>query len=609
MEKMDSKTKDFISANISELKKLFPQCVKEGKIDFEELKEFLGAEIISDGKERYSFNWHGKKNAKKMALLQTSGTLRPCKEESVDWDKTQNLVIEGDNLEAMRAMFKSYAGQIKMIYIDPPYNTGHDFVYKDNFSDNIKNYVEKSGQALEANPETNGRFHSTWLDMMYPRLMLARDLLKEDGVIFVSIDDGEVHDLRMVMNEIFGEENFVVTAVRRRRDSQANLSSDISPIHEYVLCYAKSDQYTMNRISGEINEADYKNPDNDPRGPYVTMPCTNKGGAKYAIKTPTGKIIEDEWRFKKETYEKLFSDNKIVFPKEGEGKPRYKLFLTEKKDRGVLPNSWWENIASNQEGTIELKNLFGDKVIFDNPKPSGLIKFILSLCTSKDNEDYILDFFAGSGTTAHAVLAQNAKDGGNRKFVLVQLPETTDSESEAFKSGYKNIADICKERIRRVIKKMKAEKSQKKLSGKEELDLGFKVFKLDTTNIRSWDPDPQNLQRTLDSAESKVKDERSNEDVLYEILLKYGISLTTPIKEEKVAGKTVHNIGEGYLYVCLDKNIGKTVIDHIVKLVKENKNELGTRVLFADHCFENDKDSVNAEVRLKQAGVEDIKKM
>jgi adenine-specific DNA-methyltransferase len=453
MNKLDDKINCAVPENVSKMKKLFPEIFCEGKIDFAKLRKILG-EYIDDNEEKYIFSWNGKGEAIRISQEPSSCTLISAMDESKNWDTTENLYIEGDNLEALKLLQKDYNSRIKMIYIDPPYNTGNDFVYHDDY----------------------GRYHTDWLNMMYPRLKLARNLLSTKGVIFISIDDCEFADLRKICDEIFGDTNFIGTAVRRRRKSQANLSKNISPIHEYVLIYSRCECEVLNKIHENIDETKYKNPDGDPRGPYVTMPCTNKGGAKYSIKTPAGNVIFEEWRFKKETYEKLLQDDRIVFPRNGEGKPRYKLFLSEKKKNGVIPNTWWDKISSNQEATREIKNLFNGEVIFDTPKPVELIKFILKLGSDKDS--IILDFFGGSSTTAHAVMQLNAEDNGNRKYIMVQIPEPTYEKSKANKAGYKNICEIGKERIRLAGDKIVKENEGK--VGINNLDIGFKVFKLES---------------------------------------------------------------------------------------------------------------------------------
>lgn len=464
-EKLDYQSSNLINKNIELISEIFPNCITESlngySIDFELLKQELSKDIVDGNKERYRLEWPGKREAILSANSPTKKTLRPVRDDSLDFDTTENLYIEGDNLEVLKILQESYLSKIKLIYIDPPYNTGKDFVYKDNFNIDVEQELVDSGQKNEynerlvSNPDTAGRYHSDWLSMMYPRLKLARNLMTDDGIIFISIDDNEIHNLRKICDEIFGTNNFIANTVRRRRLSQANLTKNISTIHEYILIYSKSSKTVLNKIKPKIDESQYKNPDNDSRGPYVTMPCTNKGGAKYTITTTTGKKIEEEWRFKKETYKKLEAENRIFFPRNGEGKPRYKIFLNEKKENGVLPNTWWDSISSNQEATIELKKLFDDKLYFDFPKPVDLIQFIVELSTNK--EDIILDFFSGSSTTAHAVMNCNALDKGNRKFIMVQLPEKIEENLIAYKDGYKNISQISKERIRRSIWKQNKE--------------------------------------------------------------------------------------------------------------------------------------------------------
>lgn len=594
-------SKDIISDNISKLKDLFPEIITENKIDFDTLRKILG-ENIDDSKEKYRFTWPGKTQAIKESQKQSTGTLRPCKEESKQWDKTQNLYIEGDNLEVLKLLQKSYYNKIKCIYIDPPYNTGKDFVYKDNYKDNLENYLKLSGQVLEednnntiagvkltTNTESQGRYHSNWLNMMYPRLKLARNLLTDNGVIFISIDDTELENLKRLCNEIFGEVCFIGTIVRKRRQSQANLSKNISPIHEYILIYGKTEGELLNRAPANIDESKYKNPDNDERGPYVTMPCTNKGGAKYSIKTPTGKIINEEWRFKEETYWNLFNDNRIVFPKGGEGKPRYKLFLNEKKEQGVLPNTWLDNVSSNQEATKEIKNIFDGKLIFDTPKPIELIEYLIKLGSNEN--DIILDFFSGSATTAEAIITSNCYNNANRKFILVQIPEATDEKTIAFKEGYKNICEIGKERIRR------AGDIIVKETGKKDLDIGFKVFKLDSSNLEKWEPDYNNIQQSL--IVDEIKKDRTNEDLVYEIMLKYGVNLAYPIEEHG----NIYSIGFGALVICLEDNITKDVANKIFKFTDPSSI---SRVVFKDSGFASDADKTNIKEILKTNHIDEF---
>jgi adenine-specific DNA-methyltransferase len=594
MDKLKMRSKDMNQENIEKIAKLFPNVITEIKdekgnitkaIDFELLQQELSDVIVEGSKERYQLTWPGKKEAIVTANTPINKTLRPVKEDSLDWETTENLYIEGDNLEVLKLLQESYLNKIKCIYIDPPYNTGKDFIYKDNFTQDKEEYLEESGQVDEygnrlfQNTEYNGRYHSDWLSMMYPRLKLARNLLSEDGVIFISIDDNEVHNLRKICDEIFGESNFLAQCVRKRRDSQANLSNNISPIHEYLIIYSKQNGEILNKIPANIDEKKYKNPDNDPRGPYVTMPCTNKGGAVYTVTTPTGNTITEEWRFKKETYYKLLSDNRIVFPRGGKGKPRYKLFLSEKKEQGVLANTWLDNVSSNQQATREIKEIF-DGLIFDTPKPVELLKFCLQLSTNKDS--IILDFFSGSSTTAHAVMELNAEDGGNRKYIMVQLPEPTDEKSEAYKAGYKNIAEIGKERIRRAGKKIKEETGA-------DIDYGFRVFKVDSTNMKDVYYSPDELdQNLLDRLESNIKEDRTGLDLLIQVMLEAGLELSLPIKTKEMNGKEVHFVAEDSLVACFDEDIDEELIKEIAKIKP-------LKVVFRDNSFESCPDRINLE--------------
>ena len=593
MDKMKMETANKTLEKLEILKEMFPEVITETKdangdivsaVDAKKLEQLLSTKVI-EGDESYDFTWVGKKQAMVEANRPIRKTLRPCKEESVDWENTENLYIEGDNLDVLKLLQESYLNKIKMIYIDPPYNTGNDsFIYPDDYKTNKDQYdeevgaIDESGYRMFKNTETNGRFHSSWCSMMYPRLKLARNLLSEDGVIFISIDDNEVDNMRKMCDEVFGESNFIAQCVRKRRDSQANLSKNISPIHEYITIYGKNNGDILNKIPAKIDVSEYKNPDNDERGPYKTMPCTNKGGAIYSVQTPTGKIITDEWRFKKETYDKLFSENKLVFPRGGDGKPRYKLFLSEKEEQGVLANTWLDNLASNQEASREIKEFF-DNLLFETPKPVGLLSFCSALATNKSST--ILDFFSGSATTAHAVMQLNAEDGGNRKFIMVQLPEVCDEKSEAYKAGYKNICEIGKERIRRAGNKIKEE------TGKQDLDIGFRVLKLDESNMKDvyYAPADYN-QSMLDRMTSNIKEDRTSEDLLYACMLEWGLELSLPHKVENIAGFNVHIVNDGDLIACFENKISEEAIKQIA-----DKKPL--RAVFRDSSFASDASRVN----------------
>lgn len=589
IDKMQMKTRDFSSHRMEELLSLFPECATEVMgndglfhrvADFEKLKSLVTTTDPEERDERYLFTWPNKRLAIREANTPTNLTVRPNRKESVNFDETENLYIEGDNLEVLKILRETYLGKVKMIYIDPPYNTGGEFVYSDNYTIGVADFKDKSAmfdasgkmllQNYEQNTESNGRFHTDWLNMMYPRLRVAKDLLSEKGVIIISIDDNEVHNLRKICDEIFGERNFIAQCVRKRRDSQANLSKNISPIHEYIVIYGKNNGDILNKVAADIDMNDYKNPDNDPRGPYKTMPCTNKGGAVYTVTTPTGRVITEEWRFKKETYDKLAADNRLVFPRGGEGKPRYKLFLSEKQDEGVLANTWLDATASNQEATREIKELFDD-LVFDTPKPVGLLQFCLQLASGKDS--IILDFFAGSSTTAHAVMKQNLEDGGNRKFILVQIPEPTPEKSSAYQAGYKNICEIGKERIRRAGKKIISElKASTETGGlfasteeeKPKLDIGFRVLKLDSSNMEDVYYKPEDSsEATL--FEDNVKPDRTPEDILFQVMLECNLPLSAKIQTEKIAGKEVFSVNNGYLIACFDKDVTEEVITAVAK--------------------------------------------
>ncbi|MBQ8983160.1 MAG: site-specific DNA-methyltransferase [Lachnospiraceae bacterium] len=591
MDKMRLETSDIREKNVELIGKLFPCCVTEyrtegdkvnKKIDFDALRRILG-EDISEDDEKYEFTWVGKKRAFMEACSPTRSTLRPELDRSIDWDTTENLFIEGDNLTVLKLLQESYLGAIQMIYIDPPYNTGEDFIYSDNYRIDSREYEEMIGirdeseNRLFKNTNSNGRFHSDWCSMIYSRLLLARNLLADEGVIFISLDDNEQANMRKICDEVFGESNFIAQCVRKRRDSQANLSKNISPIHEYVFIYSKRNGDILNKVRASIDENEYRNPDDDPRGPYKTMPCTNKGGSVYTVVTPTGKEITEEWRFKQETYYALLADNRLVFPKGGDGKPRYKLFLSEKMEEGQLANTWLDNLASNQEATRELKAIFGDRVIFDTPKPLGLLKFCLELATKKDS--IILDFFAGSCSTAHAVMQLNSEDGGNRKYIMVQIDEACDEKSDAFKKGYHTISQIGLARI-------KAVSDQMKKAG-DKIDLGVRVFRADDSNMKDIYYSPSDMdQSLLPLLESNIKEDRSDLDLLFGCLLDWGLPLTMRHMSECIDGYTIHTYNNGDLIACFDEDIP----DSIFKMIAKRQP---LRAVFRDSCFRNSPDKIN----------------
>lgn len=618
MNKLDGQSMDLIKENVEKLKELFPSIVKEDKIDFEELELLLG-ENINRNKEQYSFTWNGKTEATKLAQKRSTGTLRPCKEESKDWDTTQNLYIEGDNLEVLRLLQASYNGRIKMIYIDPPYNTGHDFVYKDNFEDNIKNYKEQTGQAQKSNADTDGRYHTNWLNMMYPRLKLARNLLTDDGVIFISIDDKEVANLIKICNEIFGEGNFLNDIVWNSTKSVTNTAL-ISVAHNHTLVYFKKKQYYIeNREFFRLIDSGegFENPDNDPRGPWKADPFQVGGwrpNQQYEIINPkTGSIYKPNpgcsWKNDYNKYLELVKDNRIVFGKTGEGGPQRKRFIWEASERGKVSTTLWTDVETTTNGTQQIKKLFNDKAPFSNPKPIGLIKRILEL--GSDKNSIVIDFFSGSSTTAHALMEMNL-DGKNRKFIMVQFPENLDKSLEEATNDNKqtilNAIEVCdeinvphaltevaKERIRRAGEKIKEENPDK------QIDIGFKVFKLDSSNLKKWDNTPtkdvNEIQNRIQTSMDYIKEDRTELDLVYEVMLKYGIDLSLPITKTQNDKAYIIEAPEYKLLVCTYPNL--TIED-----IEDFANESVGTYLFADRCFNTDNLLVNAEEILKSRNKE-----
>ena len=609
MNKLDGKSLDIASENVAKLKELFPEVFSEGKIDFKKLEEELGQFTDGEG-ERYNFTWSGKSEAKRIAQTPSTGTLRPCKEESKDWDTTQNLYIEGDNLEVLKLLQKSYHKQVKMIYIDPPYNTGKDFVYKDNFKDNIKNYLEITGQVdsegnrLSTNSDTNGRYHSDWLSMMYPRLKLARNLLKDDGVIFISIDDNEVANLRKLCDEIFGEDNFINNVIWEKKYSPQNDAKWFSDNHDHILVYTKNKEIWRPQLLPRTEEQNqrYKNFDNDPRGNWKSSDFSVKTYSEnydYPITLPSGRIVNPPksrcWRTSETKFQELVADNRIWFGSEGDNVPSIKRFLTEVKD-GIVPLTIWKytDVGHNQDASRDIRELFDGNAPFDTPKPVKLLERIAYLST-KDN-DIVLDFFSGSATMAHSTMKLNSMDNENRKYIMVQIPEQIKNKD------FSTICEIGKERIRRAGEKIRTDNADKDLSN---LDIGFKVLKLDSSNIKTWDSNFENLEQNLLEAIENIKSDRTAEDLLYEILLKYGLDLTLPIEEKTLHGKKVFVIGYGALIVCLDNEITLEIVEAIAKLKDEYKSEI-TRVVFKDSSFADAVVKTNALQVLKQFEIDEV---
>ena len=591
---------DVIGSNTQKIAQLFPNCVterkgKDGKlelaIDFEKLQAELSNEIIGEGEERYQFTWPDKRAAVRLANTPTTMTLRPCREESVDFDNTQNLYIEGDNLDVLKVLRETYLGKVKMIYIDPPYNTGNDFVYNDEFGIRKEEFEAISGlfdeegnqtiDPMQRNTESNGRFHTDWLNMIYPRLKVARDLLSDDGAIFISIDDYEEDNIKKIGNEIFGERNFVACVAWQRNYAPISLKKFFSESHEYCYIYAKDlNQFQMNLLPrSDKQNKDYKNPDNDPRGVWKVGNLTVGPAVEkqvYEIVGPTGrKFLPPSgycWRFTKEKFEEMRKDNRIWFGMDGNNSPVPKLFLTEVQN-GVTPMTLWsfEEAGHNQIATRELRDIFGAS-IFTSPKPLKYLTRYLQIGLNKDS--LILDFFSGSATTAHAVMKLNAEDGGNRKFIMVQLPEKTDEKSEAYKAGYKNICEIGKERIRRAGIKIRNEelgnrnKNNSSLqTPNSKLDIGFRVLKLDSSNMEDVYYTPQDFDAQSLFNEN-VKADRTNEDLLFQVMLDLGIELSVSLRNEELGignDITVFNVDNGYLMATFDKDVDEKTITEIAK--------------------------------------------
>lgn len=605
MEKLKMKSKDLTQENIKKIGELFPNVITEVKdkngniayaIDFELLQQELSEEIVEGSKERYQLTWPGKKEAIIMANTPVNKTLRPIKEESLNWEDTENLYIEGDNLEVLKLLQESYLNKVKCIYIDPPYNTGKDLIYKDKFTQEKDEYLEDSGQIDEygnrlfQNTEYNGRFHSDWLSMIYPRLKLARNLLAEDGVIFISIDDNEAHNLRKICDEIFGERNYVQEFVWQKKFSPQNDAKYFSLNHENIYCYAKNKQLFSRNLLPMTDEQKerYKNPDNDPRGAWISSDLTVARKTDkdiYEVVSPSGKKFLPpngrSWSVSFEKMQELISDNRIWFGDDGNSMPRLKRFLTD-TNQGIVPISIWyhHEVGHTQSASQELKALFDGYKYFDYPKPVGLIKRMLQIATNKDS--LILDFFSGSATTAHAVMELNAEDGGNRKYILVQLPEPCGKNSEAFKTGFRTISDIGKARIRRAGQKIKEETGA-------EIDDGFRVFRVDTSNMKDVYYRPDELTQDLVAQmESNIKEDRTSLDLLIQVMLETGMELSLPIETKEIHGKQVHFVAGSSLVACFDEHVDE-------ELIKEIAKTKPLKAVFRDSSFKSCPDRINLE--------------
>lgn len=624
MEKLKMQTADGVQDNISRIAELFPECITEvndqmggvkRSIDFDKLRQLLSSDIVEGNEERYQFTWPDKRKAILAANAPINATLRPCPEESVDFDTTQNLYIEGDNLDVLKCLKETYLHKVKMIYIDPPYNTGNDFVYEDDFAESAAEYLANSGQfdkqgnRLVTNTESNGRFHTDWLNMIYPRLKVARDLLSEDGVIFISIDDNEMENLKKVCDEIFGEQNFVGNIIWQSRTSISN-DDEISTNHNHTIIFSKNRE-KLTFGGDDIDESDYSNPDNDPRGPWKLVPIDANhvgGDTNYPIRNPktgidyyppNGRI----WCYNKSTLDSLMKDNRIKFGLTDDSSPKRKLFLNERKAKGdsKTPSSILLNAGTTKSGTTEIMTLFDNQKVFDYPKPTSLLTRLMQYGFIQNN-DIVLDFFSGSGTTAHATWKYEIIKDISAKFILVQLPEDLDkslfSASTDAKKTIRNaivlldeigkphlLTEIAKERIRRAGAKIKEENPEKA----QNLDTGFRVLKLDSSNMKDVFYSPKETsQLEMFRYVDNVKDDRTSEDLLFQVMLELGATLDSKIEESEVDGKTIYNVADGYLVACFDQEVSDEVVTAIAKMQP-------TYAVLRDTSLANDATATNFE--------------
>lgn len=619
MDKLRMQTLDGVQDNIDKIAVLFPNCITERKdaegkvtlaIDFDKLRQELSSEIVEGREERYQFTWPDKKKAILLANSPINATLRPCREESVDFDNTQNLYIEGDNLDVLKCLKETYLGKVKMIYIDPPYNTGNDFVYEDDFAESTSEYLANSGQydeqgnRLITNAESNGRFHTDWLNMIYPRLKVARDLLTEDGAIFISIDDNEVENLRKVSDEVFGEDNFIATLIWQRAFSPKNDAKYVSNSHDYIIMYAKQiENFVIGRLDRtEEANARYSNPDNDPRGVWMSSDISVKtynAACDYPITTPSGKIVEPPagrcWRLSRNAFLERLQDNRIWFGPNGDNTPRIKRFLSDLKFEGMAPTSilLFKEVGHSQEGAQEVVSLFGDKGVFDGPKPIRLLQRLITLA-NLDNDSIVLDFFSGSASTAHALMQINADKDKTCKFILVQIPEKVSDKKKNV--GYNNICEIGKERIRRAGRKIQENIASKSQGGflnnqleLKKLDIGFRVLKLDSSNMQDIYYSPAEYdQQTLFAKTESVKPDRTSEDLLFQVMLELGATLDSKIEQTEIESKTIYNVANDYLIACFDHEINDSVVTAIAKMQPQY-------AVFRDSSMPDDSTATNFE--------------
>lgn len=620
VERVSGQSMDIEGTNKERLMSIFPECFSEGKLDIDKLLNLCG-EYIDNDFEKYKFEWKGKAECYRIAGKRSTGTLRPCKEESVNFDTTKNMYIEGDNLEVLKLLQASYYRKVKMIYIDPPYNTGNDFVYEDDFADPMAKYKEVTGQTTKSNPETMGRYHTNWLNMMYPRLRLASNLLRDDGVICISIDDHEIHNLRKLCDEVFGEENFEGHIHWRRRHNQPNDKTKmIGLVAEHIVVYAKNSNILRENGVGKIDlTGNFSNPDNDPRGAWASKPWkvgSDQSGSRYKIITPNGVELDEEWMGEESTYKELLADNRIIFPRGGDGMPRKKYFQFEREEEGQCATNWWDCVkfGHNQGANDSLTELLGLKNVFSNPKPVELIRGLIQIANVQE-DDIVIDFFSGSGTTAQAVMQLNSEDNKQRHFIVVQLPENLDANYQVASGKTKqqlevsinfltsigkphNICEIGKERIRRAGSKIHEQN--------ESVDTGFKVFKLDTSNLVKWDSTPtedtQELTQRMALLKNTIKPDRNDLDMVYETMLKLGIPLDYSINEVKVNDKKAYSIGDDCLVlICLDYGQEGITADDIKTMCEEY---VPAKIVASEQAFKDDVALSNAHYILKDHNIE-----
>lgn len=627
----ETRSPDLAAENLEQLTALFPEIVTEGPngvaVNVDVLKALVGDRTVSEADERYGLNWHGRRRARQLALTPSTGTLRPSPEDSVDWNTTQNLMIEGDNLEVLKLLQKSYAGKVKLIYIDPPYNTGHDFIYPDDFSDNVRNYLGLTGQAegdgrrIASNTETSGRFHTAWLSMMYPRLKLARALLTEDGVLWATIDDHELAHLTELCDAIFGMENFVGIFIWEKRTTRENRKV-FSVNHDYIVCYAR-EKSVFERVRcllprTEDSEERFSNPDNDPRGDWQSVSLNAQAGPGrrkeqfYTITTPSGRKVDPPsgrcWIYTEDRLEELRADNRIWFGEDGGNVPRLKCFRSEAED-GMVPHTLWkaDEVGTTDTAKKAIKELFGGIEVFDTPKPIPLLRRILQISTVRDTNDLVLDFFAGAAPIGEAVFTQNAEDSGNRRFIAVQIPEPLPGDSPARQLDFETLSDVAIDRLRR---------AGRALQGQAPMwagDAGFRLFKLDASNIRAWEPDRDDLDQTLLDSIEHLKPGRTEQDVLYELLLKLGLDLCVPIETRAIAGKEVHAVGRGVLMACLAERIERAEVEAVAQGIVEWHQELtpagDSTCVFRDSAFADDVAKTNMAAILEQHGIANVRSL